>query len=365
MLPPFVPGEGGEADRPKRRVRYSGTHPRRFEEKYKELAPAEFPDEIQKVKARGATPAGTHRPIMLEEITQALSPLTGALVLDCTLGFGGHAEELAKAMGAEGRLIGLDRDSEELDRTGARLQALDRRITTLHRNFAGAAKILRDLELPGVDALLADLGVSSMQLDRAERGLSYKNNGPLDMRMDRSRGETAAEWIERQATSKDGAAKIAAVLRDLGDEPDSFAIADELVAKALAARPPRTTFDLAQAVQSAKGLSTERFKKETPFDAHPATRTFQALRMAVNQERESLAQLLRDLPWIMNPRGRVAILTFHSGEEALVSESLQEQARMGLWSSVGHLGKSPSAAEVASNPRARSARLFSAQRSEA
>ncbi|MDD5304766.1 MAG: 16S rRNA (cytosine(1402)-N(4))-methyltransferase RsmH, partial [Elusimicrobia bacterium] len=299
----------------RRRKRYAGTHPKRFEEKYKELGAD--PDAIAKAKARGSTPAGAHVPIMVAEILEALGPLAGARVLDCTLGWGGHAYEIARAAGPSGSVIGLDRDGEELARTEKRLREGGLKIVARQSNYAGALGVLQDLGLDGVDALLADLGVSSMQLDRPERGMSFKTDGPLDMRMDRSSGRTAADWLADAAESE-----IEGVLVRYGDEPDAAAIARTLAGLAAEGRSPKTTAELAAAVGIAKGLGAGRFVKKDASAKHPAARTFQALRIAVNSEREALSRLLSDLPSLMRPGGRVAFLTFHSGEEALVEAAL-------------------------------------------
>ena len=339
----------------RRRKRYKSTHPRTFEEKYKELAAD--PDAIAKAKARGSTPAGTHVPIMLTEILEALAPLAGKTILDCTLGWGGHAAELARAAGPDGKVIGLDRDGEELARTEARLRDRDIIIIARQTDYSGAAQVLTELGLDGVDALLADLGVSSMQLDRPERGMSFKNDGPLDMRMDRSRGRTAAEWLAAASEPE-----IADVLARYGDEPDAGKIAAALAALAARGRAPKTTAELAAAVGDAKGLGEERIVKKDASAKHPAARTFQALRIAVNSERESLKTLLADLPALVRPGGRAAFLTFHSGEEALVADALRAQAAAGLWlSPLADPGK-PSPEEVRENPRSRSARLWRAVR---
>jgi 16S rRNA (cytosine1402-N4)-methyltransferase len=335
----------------RRRERYTGTHPKTFEEKYKELG--SDPDAIAKAKARGSTPAGAHVPIMVREILEALGPLSGAKVLDCTLGWGGHASELARAAGPSGSVIGLDRDGEELARTEKRLRASGIAIVARQSNYAGARGVLQGLGLDGVDALLADLGVSSMQLDRPERGMSFKTDGPLDMRMDRSSGRTAAQWLESASESE-----IEGALVRYGDEPDAAAIARTLVSLTAAGRSPKTTAELCSAVGVAKGLGPGRFVKKDASSKHPAARTFQALRIAVNSEREALSQLLRDLPSLMRPGGRVAFLTFHSGEEALVSAALREQAATGLWTAPPAEPRRASPEETRENPRSRSARLW-------
>jgi 16S rRNA (cytosine1402-N4)-methyltransferase len=216
---------------------------------------------------------------------------------------------------------------------------------------------VRELGLDGVDALLADLGVSSMQLDRPERGMSFKNDGPLDMRMDRSSGRTAAEWLASASE-----AEIADALVRYGDEPDAAKLAAAFADLAAQGRSPKTTSELAAAVGIAKGLGDGRFVKKDASTRHPAARTFQALRIVVNSERESLVRLLRDLPALVRSGGRAAILTFHSGEEALVKDALRAQAASGLWLEPLAEPRKPSPEEVRENPRARSARLWRAVR---
>ena len=331
----------------RRRDRYTGTHPKAFAQKYKELKGD--PGEVEKAKARGSTPAGAHLSIMLPEVVEALEPLEGATVLDCTLGWGGHAEALARRAGPKGRVIGLDKDKEELDRTIQRISSPV--IVGRHSDYADARAVLSGLRLDGVDALLADLGVSSMQLDRPERGMSFKSDGPLDMRMDRSRGKTAAEWLVGAEE-----AEIAGVLKGYGDEPDALKIA-----RLLKQKPPKTTRELVRAIAEAKGLGPGRLVKKDAFSGHPAARTFQALRIVVNSERESLKRLLADLPALLRPGGRVAFLTFHLGEEMLVQEALSAQADAGLWQALAAPRK-PSLEEIRANPRSRTARLWRAVR---
>ncbi|MBI5623807.1 MAG: 16S rRNA (cytosine(1402)-N(4))-methyltransferase RsmH [Elusimicrobia bacterium] len=340
----------------RRRKRYRGAHPRRFAEKYKELGAD--PKALAKARARGSTPAGSHLPVMLAEVLEALEPLAGASVLDCTLGWGGHAQAVAARMGPEGSIIGLDRDGEELDRAAERLGSLGGNILVRRCDFAGARQALRGLGKEGVDALLADLGVSSMQLDRPERGMSFKTDGPLDMRMDRSQGQTAAEWLACASE-----AQVADALARFGDEPDAKAIAARLAVLAAAGRAAKTTSDLAAAVATAKRLKPGRFQKKDAFSAHPAARTFQALRMVVNSESEELSALLRDLPSLVRSGGRAVFLTFHSGEEALVQEALASQTVAGLWLGPLTAPRKPSPEEARENPRSRSARLWRVVRS--
>ncbi|NNN06209.1 MAG: 16S rRNA (cytosine(1402)-N(4))-methyltransferase RsmH [Elusimicrobia bacterium] len=335
----------------RRRERYKGTHPRSFGEKYKELAGD--PLAAAKAAARGSTPAGAHLSVMKAEILEALSPLSGATVLDCTLGWGGHAEALARSAGPEGRVICLDRDGEELERTRRRLDAAGVAVVARQSDYADAPSVLESLGVDGVNALLADLGVSSMQLDRPERGMSFKADGPLDMRMDRSRGITAAQWLERVSR-----VELAEAFSRYGDEPDAEKVAAALSALAAAGRSPRTTAELAAAVAAAKGLPPRALRKKDASSRHPAARVFQAVRIAVNAERDSLARFLAVLPRLLRPGGRAALLTFHSGEERLVDAALSAQTDAGFWRNPRAAPRKPSPEEVRLNPRARSARLW-------
>ena len=341
----------GDAERT-RRVRYGGTHPRRTEDKYKELRGD--PEAVARAEARGHTPAGRHRPIMLAEVIAALAPQPGEVLVDCTLGFGGHAEALARAIQPGGRVIALDLDTDMLPRTTARLGSLGLRVTTHAMNFAGLPKVLATEGVTHVDGLLADLGVSSMQLDTGERGFSLKHDGPIDMRMDRSRGKPAAEWLRGQS-----AEGLAEILFELGEEPAADRVASAIALAFQRRSPPTRTRELVAIVLSALGIDPKR-REASAFQAHPAARTFQAIRMAVNREVENLQALLRSLPGLLNPGGRVAILTFHSGEERLVRKALKESLVAGTFGTVQVEGLRATREEVGQNPRARSARLFSA-----
>ncbi|MBT9560540.1 MAG: 16S rRNA (cytosine(1402)-N(4))-methyltransferase RsmH [Myxococcales bacterium] len=338
--------------RPPRRPRYAGTHPRRFGEKYKELQGD--PDAVARAIERGQTPAGQHRSIMLDEIVAFLAPEPGATLLDCTLGYGGHTEALARRVDPGGRVIALDLDRTEMARTLARLDGLP--VKGHATNFAGAAKVLELEGVSGVHGLLADLGVSSMQLDRPERGFSLKQNGPLDMRMDQTRGTPAADWLRER-----NPAALADVLLTLGEEPDAERVALAIAQAFRSPSPPRTTRDLVRVVLRAKGLDPKT-KQSSAFQAHPAARTFQAIRMAVNRETDNLDALLRVLPALLRPGGRVALLTFHSGEEKRVRAALEKGLAAGVWATANLTGARATSDEIAQNPRARSARLFTAQR---
>ncbi|HEV2839940.1 MAG TPA: 16S rRNA (cytosine(1402)-N(4))-methyltransferase RsmH [Chthoniobacterales bacterium] len=328
----------------KRRPRYAGKHPRRFEEKYKELEPGRYGETVAKVMASGKTPAGTHRPIMVAEILEVLSPKAGEVAVDCTLGYGGHAREILGRIQPGGTLFGLDADPIELPKAEARLRALGfgPDIFTAHRsNFAGLPRILAQAGLDGADVILADLGVSSMQLDNPARGFSAKHAGPLDMRMNPRRGQPASDFL--QGIDADS---LAALLAENADEPNARELASALAGKAFP-----TTTTLAVAVRAAlPHLDKDR-------SALAIRRVFQALRIAVNDEFSALDALLRNLPACLNPGGRVAILTFHSGEDRRVKKSFEAGLHTGAYEEISREVIRPAAAERHSNPRSVSAKL--------
>jgi 16S rRNA (cytosine1402-N4)-methyltransferase len=338
--------------KPPRRKRYAGTHPRKFHERYKELAPAKYPGQADKVRGQGRTPAGTHVPVMPREVMAALNPQPGQSMLDCTLGHGGHAELLARAAGPGGRVIGIDLDAAELERSVQRLRGLGLSLSAHHTNFAGMGNVLAAENLTGVDCLLADLGVSSMQLDRPERGFGFKYDGPLDMRMDAGRGKPAAELLRDT-----DAEALTGWLRDFGDEIDA-----KVIAEAIKHSPPKTTFALVELVLRAKGIAPGKLRRRNARDKHPAAQVFQALRMAVNREAENLEHLLRLLPYVVNPGGRFALITFHSGEQRRVQNALRKWRADGVFNAASIEPQAPTREEIYNNPRARSARLFTAIR---
>jgi 16S rRNA (cytosine1402-N4)-methyltransferase len=344
-----------EADSPstpphKRRPRYAGKNPKRFSEKYKELNPESYPETVQKVLASGKTVAGTHRPIMVAEILDALDPKPGEIAVDCTLGYGGHATEILSRVTPGGRLIGLDADPLELPRTEERIRALGfgpESFTALRQNFAGLPRALAETGAPeGADVLLADLGVSSMQLDRPERGFSVKLEGPLDMRMNPARGLSAAQLLER---SKPG--DLAALLVENSEEPHAIALA-----RLLAGRRLVTTVQLVAAV---RGALASRPAEESALSVR---RVFQALRIAVNDEFGALESLLRHLPACLRPGGRVAILSFHSGEDRRVKRAFAEGVRSGVFAEASREVTRAGDDERRANPRSSSAKLRWARR---
>ncbi len=333
----------------KRRVRYSGKNPRRYEEKYKEHQPSLHADTIAKVIASGKTPAGTHRPIMVAEILQLLAPQPGHIAVDCTLGYGGHTQELLARIAPGGKLIGLDADPVELPKTEARLRALGfgPEIFTAHRtNFAGLPQALAASQLPGADLILADLGVSSMQIDDPVRGFSVKHDGPLDMRMNPQRGQSASALLHKITPPA-----IASLLQQNADEPR----ADKLAA-ALAGKTFTTTRQLSEAIRAALPQVGK-----TDLDL-TVRRVFQALRIAVNDEFSALDTFLRHLPASLNPGGRVAILTFHSGEDRRVKKAFADGRRSGFYSEIADEVIRPTPEERHSNPRSSPAKLRWAKR---
>lgn len=326
-------------EKPKRRPRYKGKNPRHFAEKYKEHDAERYAADVDKVIQSGKTPAGMHRPVMVREVMEILDPQSGELAVDCTLGYGGHAAALLQALQPDGRLIGLDVDPIELPKTEARLRALEFGPDTLavHRtNFAGLAKVLPE----PADIIFADLGLSSMQMDNPARGFTYKWDGPLDLRMNPQRGQAGSKLLEALDETA-----LAALLLANADEPK----ADRL-ARAIKKTSVSTTTQLAAVVRSAGG------------DEDSVRRVFQAIRIAVNDEFGALDAFLQNLPFCLKTGGRVAILTFHSGEDRRVKKSFQSGERTGVYSEVAHEVRRPAPSELRGNPRSRSAKLRWARR---
>jgi len=331
-----------------RRPRYSGRNPRAFHDKYKELNPERYVGEIEKVRAAGKTPAGMHVPIMVREVLDCLRPVPGEIALDCTLGGGGHARAVLERLKPGGRLIGLDVDPIELPRTEGRLRAdgFGPDVFSAHvGNFGGVSRILETEGISGVDILLVDLGVSSMQIDNPDRGFSYKGAGPLDMRMNPTKGQPASELLAHIAE-----AALSDLLNDHADEPHAALIAGLLVAER-----PTTTQAAERAVRI--GL-TKALPAISKADVKVSVRrTFQALRIAVNDEFAVLDALLRALPHVLSPGGRAAILTFHSGEDRRVKKAFQTGHREGIYASVCKDVIRSSMEETRGNRRSSSAKL--------
>jgi 16S rRNA (cytosine1402-N4)-methyltransferase len=328
----------------RRRPRYPGKNPRRFEHKYKELDPQRHPDTIAKVLASGKTPAGSHLPIMVGEILDVLRPKPGDFAVDCTLGHGGHAQAILEKITPNGHLLALDVDPLELPRTEQRLREAGfgpDQLTVRKSNFAGLLAALASLGKSGADLILADLGVSSMQLDNPERGFSTKTAGPLDMRMNSSRGISAAQFLQKVSPEK-----LAAILAENSDEPHATQLAPALAGKSFL-----TTADLAAAIRG-KLSAVGEDERELSI-----RRVFQAIRIEVNEEFTALDALLRVLPHCLNPGGRLAILTFHSGEDRRVKKSLQTAHHEGLYQEIARRVIRAFPEERHANPRSTSAKL--------
>ena len=345
------------ADEPKtptphrRRPRYSGRNPRRFEDKYKEHDPMRHADTVAKVLASGKTPAGTHRSIMVAEILEVLAPRPGEVGVDCTLGYGGHAREMLSRLLPGGRLIGLDADPIELPKTERRLREAGFGpdvFTAVRSNFAGLPQFLAGADLRGVDCILADLGLSSMQIDDPSRGFSTKGDGPLDMRMNPNRGYPVSALLQKITQTA-----LTELLQENADEPRASELANRLAGHVYS-----TTGDLAGAIRVA---STGLGREEVELTLR---RVFQALRIAANDEFSALDAFLRNLPWCLNPGGRVAVLTFHSGEDRRVKKAFQLGLRDGNYSEIAHEVIRPTPLERCQNPRSSSAKLRWARRSE-
>ena len=304
------------------------------------MIPERYSVDVANVVARGKTPAGTHRPVMVREVMEVLAPRAGELAVDCTIGYGGHAVALLPALQPGGRLIGLDVDSIELPKTEARLRKLGfgPDVFTAHRtNFAGLARTLSE----PADLILADLGLSSMQMDNPARGFTYKYDGPLDLRMNPQRGKSASALL----ATLDGPS-LAALLVENADEPDADRIAQAILRTSVS-----TTTQLATVIYRAGG------------DEDTVRRVFQALRIAVNDEFGALEAFLRNLPLCLKAGGRVAILTFHSGEDRRVKKSFQSGERNGSYSRIADEVVRAGSEELRANPRSRSAKLRWARRS--
>lgn len=312
------------------------------------------------MRARGQTPAGTHIPIMVAEVIEALRPAPGECVADVTLGYGGHALELLNRIAHDGRLIGLDLDGRQLESTRERLsQSVEpSRFQLHHSHFAGLPKLLSRAGWAGVDVLFADLGVSSMQIDDPERGFSYKHDGPLDMRMDARRPRTAADILRTIDLNE-----LAVALEELADEPEAMRIADAIV-RHRGERPIVRTRELVDVILSAINVTRESMR--TPAwrnRLHPAARTFQTLRILVNEELQGLEQLLRVAADCLRPGGRFGILTFHSGEDRRVKRAFRDGIREGVYSTIAEEPIRAAPQERFNNPRSTSAKFRWAVRS--
>lgn len=335
----------------RRRPRYKGAYPKKFEEKYKELQPEKYQDTIQKVISKGSTPAGMHISICVQEILDFLQIQPGQKGLDATLGYGGHTAAMLEQLEGKGHIWALDVDPVEMEKTKKRLadRGFGPDILTVCRiNFAQVDEVARQAGL--FDFALADLGVSSMQIDNPQRGFSYKTQGPLDLRLDPTRGTSAAQRLLELSREE-----FEGMLVENSDEPYAQEIGKTLFSWMRKGRTIQTTTDLRQVIEEAlKFLPPEAYKEGVKKSCQ---RTFQALRIDVNSEFEVLEAFLEKLPSVLAPGGRVAILTFHSGEDRLVKRSFKELKKQGVYKEIAQDVIRPSAQECAKNPRARSTKM--------
>jgi 16S rRNA (cytosine1402-N4)-methyltransferase len=336
-----------EDAKPQRRIRYKGTHPKVFKEKYKEFQPEKYADDIEKIKGKGATPAGMHRSICVNEILEVLQIAPGQVGLDATLGYGGHSLEMLKCVTPGGKLFATDVDPFELPKTTERIAAL---------GFGPDVFLPRKMNFSNIDVIvhesglfnfvLADLGVSSMQIDNPERGFSLKVDGPLDLRLNPKSGKSAALFLKTVSQHE-----LEEILAENADEPYAAEIAEAIVVKLKKGEAIETTHQLKNTIKETLDfLENDDVKKS-------CTRSFQALRIAVNNEFGVLDMFLEKLPDALVSGGKVAILSFHSGEDRRVKKAFQGFYRQGIYSSVAPDPIRPSLQEIGSNPRARSAKL--------
>lgn len=335
----------------KRRVRYSGTHPKTYKEKYKELHPEKYADTVAKVIQKGSTPAGMHIPICVKEIMEFLQIKPGQKGLDATLGYGGHTLEMLKRLNGQGHLYALDVDPIESAKTTERLAGLGygpEILTVRLENFANIDKIAQ--EYGKFDFVLADLGVSSMQIDNPDRGFSYKTEGPLDLRLNPKKGISAAERL-RTAEREE----LHGMLMENADEPYAAEITKAIISEQKKGNVISTTTHLRKVIEGALAFIPTAERKEAVKKS--CQRTFQALRIDVNSEFEVLYEFMGKLPHILAEGGRAAILTFHSGEDRIVKKAFKQLYREGIYSDIAKDVIRPSAEECAKNGRARSTKM--------
>lgn len=333
-----------------RRIRYKGTHPKTFREKYKELQPEHYADTVAKVIRKGHTPAGMHLPICVKEILEFLQIKPGQTGLDATLGYGGHTLEMLKCLNSKGRLYAIDVDSLELPRTKDRLERLGYGSEILEIRQMNFSKIDQIASQSGpFDFVLADLGVSSMQIDNPERGFSFKSEGPLDLRLNPKRGKSAASRLKNISFDE-----LQGMLIENADEPHSERIARAIISNIKKGIDISTTTQFQKIIKDAlkfvPQISEDEIKKS-------CQRCFQALRIDINNEFESLDELLEKLPGALAEGGRVAILSFHSGEDRLVKKSFKRFFREGVYREIAPDPIRASSEECHANSRARSAKL--------
>ena len=342
----------------KRRVRYKGKYPRNYKEKYKELNPEKYQDTIEKVIRKGSTPAGMHISIMVREIIDFLQIKPGQTGFDATLGYGGHTKAMLECLKGQGHMYATDVDPIESAKTKKRLAdaGFGEDVLTIRlQNFCTIDEIAK--EAGGFDFVLADLGVSSMQIDNPDRGFSFKVDGPLDLRLNPEKGISAAERLAQIEEDE-----LAGMLWENSDEPYAEELAHAIVTERKHGKPIDTTTRLREVIEETLSFLPEKEKKDTIKKT--CQRTFQALRIDVNREFEVLYEFMEKLPGALKPGGRVAILTFHSGEDKLVKQALKEGYRNGIYADYAKDVIRPSAEECVQNGRARSTKMRWAVRAE-
>jgi 16S rRNA (cytosine1402-N4)-methyltransferase len=334
-----------------RRERYKGTHPKAFKEKYKEQQPELYAADVEKVMEQGRTPAGMHRSICVSEILEILKIVPGETGLDATLGYGGHSLEMLRYLDHKGKLYATDVDPFELPRTKERLNALgygDDVLIIKKMNFSGIDRIVS--ESGPLNFVLADLGVSSMQIDNPERGFTFKVDGPLDLRLNPTSGHSAAALLKTLSQND-----LENILVENADEPYHEAIAKAITVHLSKGIAITTTMQLKNIISETLELLHIKINKDDIKKC--CQRCFQALRIEVNNEFGVLDQFLHKLPNALAPGGRVAILSFHSGEDRRVKKSFQYFSRAGIYSEVAPDPVRATPEECFTNPRARSAKL--------
>lgn len=342
----------------KRRVRYKGKYPKKFEEKYKELQPEKYGDTIAHVIEKGNTPAGMHISIMVKEILDFLQIKPGEIGFDATLGYGGHTKAMLERLEGQGHIYATDVDPEESAKTKKRLADLgfgEEILTVRLQNFCTIDEIAK--EVGGFDFILADLGVSSMQIDNPKRGFSFKVDGPLDLRLNQEAGISAAERLDTITREE-----LAGMLYENSDEPYCEELAKAITDEIRKGNRIDTTTKLRAVIEKTLDFLPEKEKKDTIKKT--CQRTFQALRIDVNREFEVLYEFMEKLPDALRPGGRVAILTFHSGEDKLVKRALKEGYKAGIYADYAKDVVRPSAQECVKNGRARSTKMRWAVKAE-
>ena len=342
----------------KRRVHYSGKYPKKFEEKYKELNPEKYKDTIEHVISKGNTPAGMHISIMVKEIIDFLDIKPGQTGFDATLGYGGHTRAMLEKLEGQGHMFATDVDPIESEKTKKRLAEAgfgEDILTIKLQNFCTIDEIAK--EVGGFDFILADLGVSSMQIDNPERGFSFKVDGPLDLRLNPNAGISAAERHDNITREE-----LSGMLYENSDEPYCEELAKAITDEIRKGNRIDTTTKLRHIIAQTLDFLPEKDKKD--IIKKTCQRTFQSLRIDVNHEFEVLYEFMEKLPGALKPGGRAAILTFHSGEDKLVKKALKAGYKAGIYSDYSKDVNRPSAQECAQNGRARSTKMRWAVRAE-